>query len=147
MLPAQLRAKDAGDGGLMRQGRTRRLVLVTACLVAVSCAEKPSKVAEPSPASPTPDCSDLTGDGPAEILMHDNSFDPICAMVSPDQEIHFRNEGVASHTFTVEAADIDVKLLGGEEATAGTAGELLGPGEHEYVCRFHGGMRGFLEVA
>ena len=79
--------------------------------------------------------------------MLDHNFDPYCAMVSSDQELVFRNEGKVAHTYTVEDADIDLKILAGDEATAGVPREALGPGEHEYVCRLHGSMKGYLEIA
>ncbi|HET6771199.1 MAG TPA: hypothetical protein VFH75_06145 [Actinomycetota bacterium] len=154
-------------GARVRLGGLSRSLGVTVAVGAVvflsSCAgEKPTAKgpAEPTVASPSPqateeaepECTDLTGEATAQIVMRDFTFVPFCAIVSGDQRLVFANEGNSRHSFTIPELDFDV-LAGKTTTTKQAIGEVLEPGNtYAYQCKYHvggsvpGPMNGELRV-
>ena len=83
-----------------------------------------------------------------ELEMHDFFFRPTVLSGSAGQTINLEllNNGSNTHTFTIDAAGVDVQVQPGLNATTkvsfSKSGTLL------FYCRFHaeGGMRGGLSV-
>jgi plastocyanin len=79
-----------------------------------------------------------------ELEADDNYFKPTFIKAAPGAKVtvEVKNEGSATHTFTIDGASIDDELAPDESATA----EVTVPasGALEFHCRFHGaaGMKG-----
>lgn len=86
----------------------------------------------------------VTG-GEIEIEADDFSFGPTFVKGRAGEEVHLtvRNDGDATHTFTVDAQDVDEKIEPGEVAHAVVTIPDDGKAV-EFSCRFHkgSGMRG-----
>jgi plastocyanin len=84
---------------------------------------------------------DVSGEtGKIEIELDDNYFDPTILKGKPGQkvELELKNEGKATHTFTISAQNIDKEIQPGDEAET----EVTFPqsGQLEFVCKFHQGL-------
>ena len=96
-----------------------------------------------SPKESAQDCIDFTGEPAALIAMVDNEFDPDCFIVSGEQALTIRNEGVSLHNLSVDfrkaltGSDLDVDVSSGEETTTGTVGETLKAGNFKVFCKYH----------
>jgi plastocyanin len=96
-----------------------------------------------SPKEPAQGCIDFTGESKAVITMVDNRFDPDCFIVSSEQRLTIRNEGVSLHNLSVDfrkaltGVDVDVDVSSGEETNTGAVGEILKPGNSKAFCKYH----------
>ncbi len=121
-------------------------------LVAPACAGQDTaetgQEAEPTQASPSPtgfapDCVETT-----EVEAQDNSFEPVCLIISPGDSVTVRNTGAAKHNFEIPGTDISSDVDAGDQVVVEGVGDAVEPGvETEFVCRFHSGMGGYLNVA
>jgi plastocyanin len=77
------------------------------------------------------------------ITMLDNTFDPDCFIVSSDQPLTIRNEGVSLHNLSVDfrkaltGVDLDVDVSSGEENSTHAVGGILKPGNFKVFCKYH----------
>jgi plastocyanin len=124
-------------------------------LLAAACAKgaepggtaaSPTEHAGEHTTDPAAECTDLKGTGPAQIVLQDNAFDPACAVVSADQGLSLRNEGVALHSFTVENSDVDLDVAAGDTNNTEAIGGILEPGEYKVHCTYHVEMVAELHV-
>jgi plastocyanin len=87
--------------------------------------------------------------GKVEIEMDDNYFEPTVLEGKPGQqvELELKNEGTATHTFTLSEQSVDQEVQPADEAEVNVT--FPKSGELKFVCRFHGslGMIGGLQVA
>jgi plastocyanin len=122
---------------------TAMLVLATAC--GGGNGGGGGRRAEPTePATqsgPAADCVETT-----DVVAVDNEFEPICVIAATGDELTVTSEGTAQHTFTISDADVDVLLDPGAEETVAVPEELEAGAEHEFNCRFHPTMVGYLYV-
>lgn len=82
------------------------------------------------------------GGGGSEIVMSGFAFQPPTIEVSGPTEFTIVNEDAAAHTFTLDDGSIDETLAGGESVTV-----TIDVSESQgFVCRFHPGMDGTIEV-
>ena len=73
------------------------------------------------------------------------AFDPTSLTAAAGDSIDFTNEDDASHSFTVDDADIDVEVDAGSSGTIDLAD--VDPGSYDFYCKFHkDSMTGTLEV-
>lgn len=86
------------------------------------------------------------GGGPTtgSVTMRDNQFDPADFTASSDT-ITVTNEGIAVHTFTVEAGGIDEQVQAGDSAEVDLSG--LEAGTHDLTCTLHPEMTGSVTIA
>ena len=83
-----------------------------------------------------------------EIELDDNYYEPTILKGKPGQtvELELKNEGNATHTFTLSEQSVDKEIQPGDE----TETEVTFPqsGELKFVCKFHEGegMIGALEA-
>ena len=86
----------------------------------------------------TKDVSGATGK--VEIELDDNYFDPTVLKGKPGQkvELELKNEGKATHSFTISEQHVDKVIQPGDE----TETEVTFPqsGQLEFVCKFHQGL-------
>jgi plastocyanin len=96
-------------------------------------------------AAPADTAADAPSDGATTLQAIDNAFDKasIGGEAGSTIEIEVSNDGLASHTFTVDEIDVDLVLGGGESGAV----QFTFPDESfEFYCRFHPTeMRGTLE--
>jgi plastocyanin len=121
------------------------LVLATACGGGGGGGGGGGQQAEPT--------EEATETGPAadcvqtrDIVAIDNEFEPICVIAATGDELTVTSEGSAQHTFTISGTDVDVLLDPGAEETVVVPEELEAGAEHEFNCRFHPTMVGYLFV-
>ena len=92
------------------------------------------------------DAADVRGDASVEMELDDFYFEPSVLLGDPGQTItiDLRNDGSATHTFTLDDQEVDVSLL--PEATERVEVTIPEDGAVVFVCRFHEGqgMRGAL---
>jgi plastocyanin len=82
------------------------------------------------------------GGGGNGIIMSGFAFQPSTIEVSGPTEFTIVNEDTAAHTFTTDDGSIDEELAGGESVTV-----TIDVSESQgFVCRFHPGMDGTIEV-
>jgi plastocyanin len=94
---------------------------------------------EPPAAAAKPPAS-----GGTAVSMQDNSFAPADVKVAPGEEVTFTNDGGIAHTATAsDGADFDSGSVAPGETFTFTAGDA---GTVSYVCTFHPGMQGTIEV-
>jgi plastocyanin len=79
--------------------------------------------------------------GAATVAIGDNSFTPATTKVAVGETVKFENGGAVPHTVTGEDFDSG-SLASGESFTF----EADKAGTVRYVCLFHPGMQGTLEV-
>ncbi|HEY5640411.1 MAG TPA: cupredoxin domain-containing protein [Dehalococcoidia bacterium] len=102
--------------------------------------------AETTPPTDTPADAptDAPSDGAITVQAIDFAFDKESISAAPGAivEVGFSNDGLASHTFTVDEIEVDLLLAGGETGTL----QFTFPDESfEFYCRIHPQMRGTLE--
>jgi plastocyanin len=96
-----------------------------------------------SPEKSAQDCIDLTVEPAALIRMVDNRFDPDCLIVSSEQPLTIRNDGVSLHNLSVDfrkaltGSDLDIDVSSGEEINTDAVGRILKPGTLEIFCKYH----------
>lgn len=115
--------------------RATLVSLAVAGLLVAGCSSEPKSTEELCP-DPVP------GD---RVEMADFSFSPTCLAADEGGTLEISNTGAAPHTFTVEGAEIDVKVDAGDSATVDLAG--VAPGTYGVTCTLHPQMRGALHVA
>ena len=91
---------------------------------------------------------DVSGEtGKVEIELYDNYFEPTILKGKPGQmvELELKNEGNATHTFTLAEQSVDKEIQPGDETE--TDVKFPASGELKFVCKFHGaeGMIGALQ--
>lgn len=113
----------------------RRLLLTIALvafpIVAAGCSAKPATCESPT-ATTTVD-------------MQNSTFAPGCVSTAAGQTLTLHNADDAPHTFTVKGTDIDVKIEGGQTASASLAG--VAPGTYAVTCLYHPQMTESLQVS
>jgi plastocyanin len=76
------------------------------------------------------------------VRITDLIFEPPEVTVAPGDTIEWRNEDFVDHTATTRGDGFDITIPAGE-----TRRFPLGKaGTHEYYCRFHPGMSGWITV-
>jgi plastocyanin len=111
--------------------RTLSLCLAAAALGLAACGGSDD---EPAPA-------EASGGTAVAVAVADNSFSPASLKVAVGDTVTFENEGQIAHTVTGDGFD------SGSMATGDTfAFEASEPGTFSYVCTFHPGMQGKIEV-
>jgi len=88
----------------------------------------------------TPSAADASG--AASVQVGDNTFTPATIEVAAGEAVTFENGGAIAHTVTGEGFDSGSIAPG--DAFAFTADEA---GSVSYVCTFHPGMQGTIEVS
>lgn len=79
-----------------------------------------------------------------EVAVKDNSFAPASLKVKVGETITFKNSGAIAHTVTAgDGADFDSGTL---EPGATFEVKTSKAGSISYLCSFHPGMRGSIEV-
>ncbi len=119
------------------------LAAIAAALLAAACGDDEEETGD----NESPGNNEEAGQT-VEMEMDDFYFDPAELDAAPGDTItvNLKNEGQATHTFTIDALGIDQQVAAGEEATvqvhAAEAGDL------RFYCRFHGasGMEGTIKV-
>jgi len=91
---------------------------------------------------------DVSGaSGKVEVELDDNYFEPTILKGKPGQmvELELKNEGTATHTFTLAEQSVDAEVQPGDETEVDV--KFPASGELKFVCRFHGaeGMIGALQ--
>jgi plastocyanin len=85
--------------------------------------------------------------GKVEIELYDNYFEPTILKGKPGQmvELELKNEGSATHSFTLADQSVDKVIQPGDETE--TDVKFPASGELKFVCKFHGaeGMIGALQ--
>jgi plastocyanin len=88
-----------------------------------------------------------TASGKVEIELYDNYFEPTILKGKPGQmvELELKNEGSATHSFTLDEQSVDKVIQPGDETE--TDVKFPASGELKFVCKFHGaeGMIGALQ--
>jgi plastocyanin len=111
-----------------------RLLLVAALvafpIVAAACSSEPATCESPT--------STTTVD------MQNSTFAPGCVSTTAGQTLSLHNADDTPHTFTVKDTDIDVKIEGGQTATASLDG--IAPGTYAVTCLYHPQMTESLQV-
>ncbi len=124
-------------------------VLALALIGVAACGDDDGDDGPAETTAPADTATDSPTDAPADgvitVQAVDVAFDKasISAEAGSTVEIDFSNDGLLSHTFTVEEIEVDLVLSGGESGTV----EFTFPDESfEFFCRFHPTqMRGTLE--
>lgn len=131
------------------------VVLTVIALSGVGCAqdEEPTVQSEPTSPAATQDAAQVNEHGTktftdenfeTEVELDDFYFEPtyIKAPGGSTATLELFNEGSATHTFTIDALNVDEELE--PEARKTIEVELGTETRYEYYCRFHGdqGMRG-----
>lgn len=110
--------------------RTLTLCLAAAAIGLTACGGSDNEPAAKAPAS-----------GGAAVAVADNSFTPASLKVAAGETVTFENEGQIAHTVTGD--DFDSGSLAPGETFTFKASET---GTFSYVCTFHPGMQGTIEV-
>jgi plastocyanin len=88
-----------------------------------------------------------TATGKVVIERYDNYFEPTILKGKPGQmvELELKNEGSATHSFTLAEQSVDKVIQPGDETE--TDVKFPASGELKFVCKFHGaeGMIGALQ--
>ncbi len=121
-------------------------VLALALIGVAACGDDDSGGDGPAETTaPVDTGTDTPADGVITVQAIDVAFDKtsISAEAGSAIEIDFSNEGLLSHTFTVDEIEVDLVLARGESGTL----QFTFPDESfEFYCRFHPTqMRGTLE--
>lgn len=84
------------------------------------------------------------GGASVSLVAQDMKFSPASLSAASGSSIEFTNEDDAQHSFTAEDAGIDEEV----DAKASTVVDLsdVDAGSYDFVCKFHPGMKGTLEV-
>jgi plastocyanin len=80
-----------------------------------------------------------TASGKVEIELYDNYFEPTVLKGKPGQmvELELKNEGNATHSFTLAEQSVDKVIQPGDETE--TDVKFPASGELKFVCKFHQG--------
>jgi plastocyanin len=80
-----------------------------------------------------------TASGKVEIELYDNYFEPTILKGKPGQmvELELKNEGSATHSFTLAEQSVDKVIQPGDETE--TDVKFPASGELKFVCKFHQG--------
>ena len=114
--------------------RSRRFLLLASMLLALASCSGDAPEAEA--------CDDPT---PADtVQLEDFAFEPDCVVAPVGSTIQLENVGDAPHTFTVDAAGIDLDLAAGTTAEASI--EDVEPGSYAVTCTYHPQMTATLTV-
>jgi len=85
--------------------------------------------------------------GKVEIELYDNYFEPTILKGKPGQmvELELKNEGSATHSFTLSEQSVDKVIQPGDETE--TEVKFPASGQLKFACKFHGaeGMIGALQ--
>src|SRR5918995_6450916 len=110
--------------------RILALCLAAAAIGLTACggSDEPAATAPASNAGPT-------------VAVADNSFSPASVKVAVGDTVTFENEGAIAHTVTGD--DFDSGSLAPGDTFTFEASEA---GSFSYVCTFHPGMQGTIEV-
>jgi plastocyanin len=113
--------------------RTLTIALAAAALGIAACGGSDEPAASTAPAAPS-------GGGTA-VAIGDNTFTPATIEVAVGETVEFENGGAIPHTVTGDGFDSGSLAPGDSfEFAAKKAGTV------SYVCLFHPGMQGTLEV-
>ena len=79
-----------------------------------------------------------TASGKVEIELYDNYFEPTILKGKPGQmvELELKNEGNATHTFTLAEQSVDKEIQPGDETE--TEVKFPASGVLKFECKFHG---------
>ena len=113
--------------------RTLTIALAAAALGIAACGGADEPATSTAPAAPT--------GGATTVAIGDNSFTPATTKVVVGEAVEFENGGAIPHTVTGE--DFDSGSLASGESFTFTADKR---GKVSYVCLFHPGMQGTIEV-
>lgn len=121
-------------------------VLALALAGVAACGDDDSGDDDPAETTaPAGTATDAPSEGAITVQAIDFAFDKasISGEAGSTVEIDFSNEGLATHTFTVDELEVDLVLSAGESGTV----QFTFPDESfEFYCRFHPTqMRGTLE--
>ncbi len=121
-------------------------VLALALAGVAACGDDDSDDDDPAETTaPAGTATEPPSQGATTVQAIDFAFDKasISGEAGSTVEIDFSNEGLATHTFTVEELEVDLVLSAGESGTL----QFTFPDESfEFFCRFHPTqMRGTLE--
>jgi plastocyanin len=110
--------------------------LTTAAGPTVSAGSPPSTTAPPEPVeAATPDT--------AEVSIVDLAFEPAAVRLAVGGTVTWRHNGIAPHTVTAEDSSFDSGLL----QAGGSFSHRFGrTGTFSYICAFHPGMAGTVEI-
>lgn len=79
------------------------------------------------------------------VDIQNSTFAPGCVSTAAGQTLSLHNGDDTPHTFTVKDTDIDVKIEGGQTASASLEG--IAPGTYAVTCLYHPQMTESLQVA
>lgn len=88
--------------------------------------------------------TDLTGDNPFTIGMHDLVFYPSCLSAKNNSTIKLVNQDFVNHTFTITGTGVDVLIEAGQTVTK--PGANLAPATYQFHCTIHPQMMGTIIV-
>jgi plastocyanin len=128
------RNSEAGQGvlGYMVK-RILTIALAAAALGIAACGGADEPATSTAPAAPA--------SGATTVAIGDNSFTPATTKVAVGETVEFENGGAIPHTVTGE--DFDSGSLASGDSFTFTADKA---GKVSYVCLFHPGMQGTIEV-
>lgn len=112
--------------------RTLSICLAAAAIGLAACGGSDDEPAASSAA---------TARGGTAVAVADNTFSPASVKVAVGDTVTFENEGAVAHTVTGD--DFDSGSLAPGGTFTFTASET---GSFSYVCTFHPGMQGTIEV-
>jgi plastocyanin len=113
--------------------RTLTIGLAAAALGLAACGGSDDEPSAPSAAKAS---------GAASVQVGDNTFTPATIEVATGETVTFENGGAIAHTVTGDGFDSGSMAPGDTfEFTADKAGTV------SYVCTFHPGMQGTIEVS
>jgi plastocyanin len=97
------------------------------------------------PAPATAPAAEAPASGGTAVSVQDNTFDPGTIKVKVGDTVEWTNDGGIAHTVTATAgADFDSGSLAPGDTFSFTADKA---GTISYVCTFHPGMQGTIEVS
>lgn len=111
--------------------RTLSICLAAAAIGLAACGGSDEPEAAPA----------AQANGGTAVAVADNSFSPASVKVAAGDTVTFENEGQIAHTVTGD--DFDSGSLAPGKTFTFTASEA---GSFSYVCTFHPGMQGTIEV-
>jgi len=114
--------------------RTLTIGLAAAALGVAACGGSDDPAAAPA--------ADAPASGGTTVSMQDNRFAPGTIEVSTGETVTFENDGGVAHTATGD--DFDSGSVGPGESFSFTP---TAAGTLSYVCTFHPGMQGTIEVS
>jgi plastocyanin len=108
---------------------------------------EPTETGAPEETSPpVEECTDETISGAAEVTIRetDFAFSPSCLIVLGGQGLEILNRGETLHNFSIEGTQVDLDTRPGEPTRTEALAEVLEPGTHKFICKYHAaqGMRG-----